>query len=87
MIDPAAAKTLVDLGFAVVFVTMVIAIGVGAIRGWWVPGWIYRRSESRSDRTDAALAKLTESIDGLADDIAWNGRDRHDVRRPARRDA
>jgi hypothetical protein len=88
LIDPQTAKTLVDLGFAVVFVLMVSTIGVGAIRGWWVPGWIYRKSEARSDRLDASLAKLTESVDGMRDDLAWNDRDRHDTRRvTGRRDA
>lgn len=84
MPTPDQVKTLVDFGFAVVFVAMVLAIGIGAIRGWWVPGWIYRKAEARGDRLEASLAKLTDSVDGLRDDLAWNDRDRHDMARRGR---
>lgn len=61
--SPEQVKGLVDLGFAVVFVAMVIAIAVGAIRGWWVPGWIYRALQALFDRVMTALDVLTKAAE------------------------
>lgn len=61
-IDPGAIKALVEGGGWAVVVAMILAAGVGVLREWWVPGWIYRRSEARADRNEAALRALTQEI-------------------------
>lgn len=65
---------------------VVVAIGLGLalafVKGWIVPGWIYKDERTRSDRIEAALTALTKTVESMADDLAWNSRDR----RP-RRDA
>jgi len=69
---------------AFVLIAVIFGAATAFVRGWVVPGWVYRRLDERSDRTEVALAKLTTSIDTLADDIAWDSRDRNQAR-PARR--
>lgn len=84
MPDPATIDTLVRAGGWTLFVFTIVVIGIGVLRQWWVPGWIYTRSEARNDRLEAALEKLTDSVDAVADDIAWNVRDRHEAAPPRR---
>ncbi len=62
VIDPGSIKALVDAGGWTLFVATIALIGIGAVRGYWVPGWIYRQSESRNEKIEAALTKLTEAV-------------------------
>jgi hypothetical protein len=62
MLDPNAIGQLANAGGWTVVVAMILAIGVGVVRGWWVPGWIYRKSERRLDKVEAALDKLTDAV-------------------------
>lgn len=67
MPDPAAIDALVRAGGWTLFVTTIIAIGIGVLRRWWVPGWIYMRSERRLERVEAALDKLTDAVKARLD--------------------
>lgn len=60
---------LVDAGGWAVVIAMLSAMGAGVIKRWWVPGWIYRRSEDRNERLEAALRDLTQAVK-LANDLA-----------------
>ena len=62
MPSPEAVEALVRAGGWTLFVFTVALIGAGAIRGWWVPGWIYSKAESRLDKIEVALDKLTEAV-------------------------
>ena len=62
MPSPEAVEALVRAGGWTLFVFTIALIGIGAVREWWVPGWIYRRSEARNERIEAALLKLTEAV-------------------------
>lgn len=62
LIDPNAVKGLVDAGGWTLFVMLCALLGAGFVRGWIVPGWMYRRSEERQDKIEAALVKLTEAV-------------------------
>lgn len=60
-------------GWAVV-VTIIAALGVGFVRKWFVPGWIFEREVKRGDDQAATIAAFTKSIDAMADEVKWLGR-------------
>lgn len=84
MLDPAAIDALVRAGGWTLFVMAVALIGVGVLRKWWVPGWMYHDERARSDRIETALERLSTTVESMADDIAWNVADRRTVRRRGR---
>lgn len=58
--DPAGLSALLAVlgsaGSSVLLVALVALIIAGAIRKWWVPGWVYDESERRAERaTQAAM--------------------------------
>ena len=60
--DIPTISALADAGGWAVVLVMGAAIGIGAIRGWWVPGYAYRREVDRGDNQDVAIAKLTDAL-------------------------
>jgi hypothetical protein len=68
MPDPQAVRSLVDLGGLVLFVSLVLAIGWGAIKKdpWWVPGFVYKREVDRADKSDAQADRNTKALEKLA---------------------
>lgn len=65
-------------------VALGVGLGVAFVRGWLVPGWIYRAELERSERIEKALTQLTKTVETVADDISWNAADRITVRRRGR---
>jgi hypothetical protein len=68
--SPAELKEIVDLGGLALFVTGIIAAGVGLFRQVWVPGWLWRRererrelAEAESKRQTATIARLTRQLE------------------------
>jgi hypothetical protein len=51
-VDPAV---LADAGGWAVVIAMIGMIGLGAIKGWWVPGFVWRREVERGDKATALL--------------------------------
>lgn len=47
---------------SVLLVLLVALILLGAVRKWWVPGWLYDREVLRGDRNDETLVKLTSAL-------------------------
>lgn len=56
------AKALVAAGPVTALVVLVIAIFVTGVRGDWVFGWIYRKAEERSAKTETAIDKLLDIL-------------------------
>lgn len=81
MPDPQA---LAEAGGWAVVVALGVGLGVAFVRGWLVPGWIYRAELERSERIEKALTQLTKTVETVADDISWNAADRITVRRRGR---
>lgn len=55
-LDP---QILADAGGWAAFVALVGVIGLGVIKGWWVPGFVYRRETGRADKATDLLETLT----------------------------
>jgi hypothetical protein len=59
VIDPVA---LANAGGWAVVVAILLAIGLGVVREWWIPGGVYRREVKRADEAEARLAKVLTKI-------------------------
>lgn len=62
MPDPQLVDQLVRAGGWALFLTTVIVIAITGVRGDWVFGWIYRRSEERNERIEKAIAGILDWI-------------------------
>lgn len=70
----ALGRAAADLGGFALFLVLLIVIGVGLWRRWWVPGWLYL--EKASDVKD-----LTKAVERLTTELARERRRRStDVR-------
>ncbi len=43
---------------------------LGAYRGWWVPGWLYRAEVDRSERLERLAWSLTSAAEKAVDQLA-----------------
>jgi len=64
--------SLSDAGGWAVFAFAVFWAGVGLVRKWWVPGFVYdelrerlRKSEARADKADTQATRNAEAIRGI----------------------
>jgi hypothetical protein len=57
-----------DPPIALLIVLLIGAI-VGAVKGWWVPKFIYDREVARADKADAANGKVTDALEELTKEI------------------
>jgi hypothetical protein len=60
--DAATIDLLVRAGGWTLFVFTIALIAITGIRGDWVFGWIYRRSEERNAKIEAAFEKLMDLL-------------------------
>lgn len=51
-----------DVGGWSLFIGMCLFIVIGAVRGWWVPGWMYRRLDDSSIQQSKTLAQAMDSL-------------------------
>lgn len=58
---PTWIPSLADAGGWAVVLAIGFALGAGFMRGWIVPGWIYRNEVEWRDRMTAAMEKLTDA--------------------------
>jgi hypothetical protein len=58
----------------VVFIAGMAVVGGLVIKGMLVPRFIYDREVERSDRSAKDLAKNTEALDRLTDEVRWGNR-------------
>jgi len=61
-VDPIALS---ESGGWAVAVAMGISLGVGFVRGWLVPGFVYRREVERGDKADTAAERNADQIRDL----------------------
>jgi hypothetical protein len=62
--DPIA---LAEAGPWAVVVGMMLGIGYGAVRGWWVPGFVYRREIVRAEALADDLDEITSATARLSE--------------------
>ena len=67
-------QALADAGTVVILLTFIAAVVLGAIRGDWVPGFIYRaeqvqrvKAEAQAERNTEAIASLTATVQRALD--------------------
>jgi hypothetical protein len=61
------ARGLADAGGWAVVVAMRTAIGVGSVRKWWVPGFVYDREAERADEATTQAQRNTDQIRDLVE--------------------
>lgn len=71
--DPLAAILNAPGGW-VAFVGGMAVVGALVVKGILVPRFIYDREAERSDKNAKDLAKLTDSLDRLSDEVRWSNR-------------
>jgi hypothetical protein len=57
---PTDLATLADLGWATLFLGIVVTGSWALHRGHWVPGWVYRAERDRRIKAESALEELVE---------------------------
>lgn len=69
--DPVAiGKTLVDLGGWTAFVIGAVAFAFAIVRGWLVPGFVYKREVARADTATNQAERNADAIEDLTDVLA-----------------
>lgn len=63
-------------GWAVV-VAMITAIGVGVVKRWWIPGWIYTVALKRAEKAEAVADRAV----ALAEEATANMKKALDARK------
>lgn len=53
---------LANAGGLALFLGMCIVVALGAVRRWWVPGWIYEKELARNETLSGQLERHGESI-------------------------
>ena len=71
MPDPVAiGKALVDLGGWTAFVIGVVAFAFAIVRGYLVPGFVYKREVARADTATTQAERNADAIEDLTDVLA-----------------
>lgn len=56
--DSELAKLLAQSSEHITVVFLLLVIVIGAVREWWVPGWVYRKSVQDADEYKAYVLQL-----------------------------
>jgi hypothetical protein len=65
--------SLAEAGPWAVVVAVMVAVGWGAVKGHWVPGFVYRREIQRAEELAEQLDRNTESLDKLTKALLRRG--------------
>lgn len=60
--DPAALKAIADAGGWTAFLGLCAVLGVGFVRRWLVPGWLYQIALDRADKLVEQLERNTNTL-------------------------
>jgi len=63
MIDPSLIRTFADAGGLVLFIALCLLAALAFIKGWIVPGFVYRREVTRGDRATEQLERNTDVLE------------------------
>lgn len=66
--DPSVPVALADAGGWAVVVAMITGLGIGFVRGWLVPGFVYRREVERGDKADIVSERTADAMEKLVAD-------------------
>ena len=66
MIDPAIGQQLADLGGFALFLLLIVVIGLGLIKRWWVPGWVYQQERDARQVAETQALRNAEAIEKLS---------------------
>ena len=61
------AAVLANAGGWTVVVAMIGLIGIGVVKRWWVPGFVYQREVERGDRATTTLEAIAPLIKEFTD--------------------
>jgi hypothetical protein len=74
---PAQAQEIANLGAFGLFVFVVIFVGAGLYRRWWVPGWVWEQdraarivAETQAERTVVALEANSRALAEAVREVA-----------------
>lgn len=70
MIDPAIGGQLADLGGFALFLLLLVVIGVGLYRQWWVPGWLWRGLVAENLEQKGELKAARQTVQTLTAQLA-----------------
>jgi predicted Na+-dependent transporter len=63
MPSPEQVRQWADAGGLVLFLALLILIGIGLWRGWWVPGPFYREKADAVKTLTATVERLTKALE------------------------
>ena len=66
MPTPEQVASFADLGGFALFLLVVAMGGIGFLKGWIVPGWIYRLEREAREKAEVQAARNAEAIEKLA---------------------
>lgn len=58
----AIGRAISDAGGWAAFLALIVLIGVGGLRRWWVFGWMYDRQETRAEKSDTQAERNADAL-------------------------
>jgi hypothetical protein len=58
----AIGRAISDAGGWAAFLALIVLLGVGLMRRWWVPGWLFDRLEARAEKSDTQAERNADSL-------------------------
>ena len=66
MPTPEQVALFADLGGFALFLLVVALAGIGFLKGWVVPGWIFKQERAAREKAETQAARNAEAIEKLA---------------------
>lgn len=75
-ISPELGRQLADVGGMALFLLLLVAVGIGLLRQWWVPGWLYRAVVAELIDARAENKELRQTVSRLTTQLTRERRHR-----------